>query len=204
MSRPATAAPVARRRLRDDRLRHCRRARVSGHGPHRGLQPAGLRHERVVARLRWLWRRCSSHLRPTWPAIKSANFFSGAPGPGEKARFTGLFARKTTTMRRTNRPKIRPLRSLSAHFLRAPIVEWLFPMHLGKTLPRLQRAVLLQTTKPNLAVLGLENAVAQQRCAATWSATINSNLEWQATSHATTFSPAPSADSDSRTQICRR
>jgi len=88
-------------------------------------------------------------------------------GPGEKARFPGLSSRKTTTMRRTNRLQNRPTRALSARFLRAPIVEWLFPMHLGKTLPHLQRTTLLHRVTPNRAMCGLENDFAPQRCAAT-------------------------------------
>lgn len=70
-------------------------------------------------------------------------------------------------MRRTNGLWIWPIRPLWARFLQALVVEWLFPMHLDKTLPYLQRTALLQTAMPNIPVLGLETDVAQQRCAAT-------------------------------------
>lgn len=66
-------------------------------------------------------------------------------------------------MRRTIRLWIRHFRPLSARFLRALIVEWLFPMHLDKTLAYLQRTALLQTAIPNLAPLELENDFALQR-----------------------------------------
>jgi len=48
-------------------------------------------------------------------------------------------AHKTTTMRRTIRLQIRQMRALSGRFLRAMIVEWLFPMHFDKGLACLQR-----------------------------------------------------------------
>lgn len=100
-------------------------------------------------------------------AIKSANLLSGAMGPGEKARIPGLFAWRRTTMHRTNRLQARPIRPLSARFLPASIVEWLFPMHLAEALPCSQLTTLLQRLMPNPAIRGLENEFAPQRCAAT-------------------------------------
>ncbi len=48
-------------------------------------------------------------------------------------------------------------------------------MHLGKTLPHLQRTVLLQIAMRNLTLSDAENAFAPQRCAATLIVTIYSN-----------------------------
>ena len=61
--------------------------------------------------------------------------FLWGPWPWRKGPQPGLIRRKTTTMRRTNRLQIRPIRALSGRFLQALIVEWLFPMHLGKHRP---------------------------------------------------------------------
>ena len=72
-------------------------------------------------------------------ATEPANFLSGLTRISIEALFPGKFTRKTTTMRRTIRLQIRLVRALSGRFLRAMIVEWLFPMHFVKALPRLQR-----------------------------------------------------------------
>ena len=85
-------------------------------------------------------------------AIQSANLLSEALSPGEKARNPGTNAHETATMRRTNRLSIRPVRRLSAPFLRATIVEWLFPMHIERTLAHLQRTELLQAATINFHV----------------------------------------------------
>ena len=65
-------------------------------------------------------------------ATQSANFLSGHEWVAGDAHFTGFSVRKTTTMRRTIRLQIRPMRALSGRFLRAMIVEWLFPMNFDK------------------------------------------------------------------------
>jgi hypothetical protein len=79
---------------------------------------------------------------PALSASEPDNFFSGRGCVANEAQFTGTFAHKSTTMRRTNRHQFRPIRRLSARFLRPLIVEWWFPMHLDETLARLQRTVL--------------------------------------------------------------
>jgi len=45
-------------------------------------------------------------------------------------------------MRRKNHLQNRPIRALSVRFLRAPIVEWLFPMHRWKTPLHLHLALM--------------------------------------------------------------
>jgi len=70
-------------------------------------------------------------------------------------------------MRRTNRHLFRPIRRLSAGFLRAMIAEWWFPMHLDKTLTLLQWTVPLLELAPNLMTRELENDSASLRCTAT-------------------------------------
>jgi hypothetical protein len=74
---------------------------------------------------------------PALSAKQSANLFSGRVSFVNKARFPGVLAPKITTMRRTIRLSIRPIRGLSTLFLRAMIVEWLFPMHIDEMPARL-------------------------------------------------------------------
>ena len=81
---------------------------------------------------------------PALSASEADYFLSGRACVANDAHFTGSFTRRTTIMRRTNRLSIRP-RGISARFLRATIVEWLFPMHIDKSPAHLQRAQLLQT-----------------------------------------------------------
>ena len=76
---------------------------------------------------------------PILSASEPANFLSGHACVAHNGHLMGSSARKTTTMRRTIRLQIRSVRALSARFLRAMIVEWLFPMHLDKALTCVQR-----------------------------------------------------------------
>jgi len=71
------------------------------------------------------------------PSASSANFFSKRRCVASEARFTGFIAPKRTTMWRTNGLSIRQIAGLSARFLQAMIVEWLFPMQIRKTPARL-------------------------------------------------------------------
>jgi hypothetical protein len=99
-------------------------------------------------------------------ATQSANFLSAGQRIVRNAHFTGVSAWKTTTMRRTNRLQIRSIRALSAPFLQALIVEWLFPMHIDKVLARLKRSVLLPTAliKSHSERSGESFCVATLRC----------------------------------------
>jgi hypothetical protein len=83
-------------------------------------------------------------------ASEAANFFSGRTCVANDADFTGVSSHKTTTMRRTIRLQIRSVRALSARFLGAMIVEWLFPMLIDKMptcLHRMPSPPLRQTNK---------------------------------------------------------
>ena len=81
----------------------------------------------------------NSSPRTARTASEAANFLSGSACVANDADFAGFSSHKTTTMRRTIRLQIRSDRALSARFLRATIVEWLFPMHIDKALTCLQR-----------------------------------------------------------------
>jgi len=70
---------------------------------------------------------------PDRSATEPANLLSGLACVANEASFTGLSAHKTTTMSRTIGLQIRPAWALSPRFLRAMIVEWLFPMQFDKT-----------------------------------------------------------------------
>jgi hypothetical protein len=52
-------------------------------------------------------------------------------------------------LQRTKRLSVRPIQRLSAPFLQATIVEWLFPMNIDRTLAHLQRTELLQAATIN-------------------------------------------------------
>jgi hypothetical protein len=64
----------------------------------------------------------------------------GASPTRNEADFPGKLAQKTTTKRLEIRGPFRSISALSAHFLQALIVEWLFPMHIYKAPALLQRA----------------------------------------------------------------
>jgi hypothetical protein len=113
---------------------------------------------------------------PDRSASEAANFLSGHESVVNNVHFTGDLARKTTTMRRTNRLQIRSVRTLSARFLRAMIGEWLFPMHTAKMLAHLHRTELLKAPAQNLTLREAENLFATRRCTATSIAPANSNL----------------------------
>jgi hypothetical protein len=100
-------------------------------------------------------------------ASEPDNFFSGHRAVSNEAQCTAVFAPKTTTMRRTNRHLFRPIWRLSARILRAKIVEWWFPMHLDKTVARLQWTVPLLELGLNLTTRELEKDSASLRCTAT-------------------------------------
>ena len=108
---------------------------------------------------------------PALSASELDNFLSGRRAVANEAHFTASFGQKTTTMRRTNRHLFRSIRRLSARILRAMIVEWWFPMHLDKTLTRLQRTLPILAQGLNLTTRELENDSASSRCTATSIAT---------------------------------
>ncbi len=104
---------------------------------------------------------------PVLSASEPDNFFSGHRRDSKEAHFAGSFVEKTTTMRRTNRHLFRPVRALSARFLRPMIRQWLFPMHIEEMLASLQRTFSSMTRPDNLTPRELENFIAAQCCAAT-------------------------------------
>ena len=91
----------------------------------------------------------NSSRRTAPTASEAANLLSRGRCAASEAHFTGAFARKSTTMRRTKRLSDRPFEGLPGPFLRAMIVEWLFPMHFDRTMARLQRTVLLEADLTN-------------------------------------------------------